>query len=129
MCKVNDYNDPLSTGIKKMLIKFIKKIVIILAIDSGFERTGYAILKSDKSVVSYKTSPDVKAVRREIEDAVQRALGNLPEDYRRVLRLRYEENRSFEEIGDLLQCTANAARKLWMRAIKRLQKETQEFQS
>ena len=34
--------------------------MVILAIDSGFERTGYAILKNDKSVVSYKTSGLIK---------------------------------------------------------------------
>lgn len=34
--------------------------MIILAIDSGFERTGYAVLNYEKSVVTYKTSGLIK---------------------------------------------------------------------
>jgi RNA polymerase sigma-70 factor (ECF subfamily) len=47
----------------------------------------------------------------------------LPEDYRRVLVWRYREERSFEEIGQLLKRSANAAQKLWLRAIERLRQE------
>jgi RNA polymerase sigma-70 factor (ECF subfamily) len=59
------------------------------------------------------------------EDAValKAALGLLPEDYRRVLAMRYDEGRSFEEIGRLLGRSSNAVRKLWARAVERLQRE------
>ena len=49
---------------------------------------------------------------------------HLPEDYRRVLLLRYREGRTFEEIGLQLGLTVNAATKLCLRAVKRLQQET-----
>ena len=45
----------------------------------------------------------------------------MPDDYPLVLLLRYREGRSFEDIGRLLELTPNAARKLWLRAVKRLQ--------
>jgi RNA polymerase sigma-70 factor (ECF subfamily) len=53
--------------------------------------------------------------------AVERAVARLPEDYRQVLRWRYQEDLSFEEIAARLGRTANAARKLWVRAIGQLQ--------
>jgi RNA polymerase sigma-70 factor (ECF subfamily) len=68
-------------------------------------------------------SPGGRAVRDEQARAVEDALGRLPEDYRRVLVLRYQDERPFEEIGRLMGRTANAARKLWLRAVERLQHE------
>lgn len=51
------------------------------------------------------------------------ALARLPDDYREVILLRYQDQLSFEEIGSRLGRTANAARMLWLRAIERLKKE------
>jgi RNA polymerase sigma-70 factor (ECF subfamily) len=68
-------------------------------------------------------TPSGLAMQREQDDALERALARLPEDYRRVIALRYREERSFEEIGQLLQRSADAARKLWARAVERLQDE------
>lgn len=69
-------------------------------------------------------TPSRQAVAHEEAEAVRRGLERLPEDYRRVLHLRYQENRTFEEIGRMLGLTANGARKLWGRAVKRLQQES-----
>jgi RNA polymerase sigma factor (sigma-70 family) len=55
--------------------------------------------------------------------AVEAALARLPEDYRRIIRWRYEDDLPFEEIAQLLQRSENAVRKLWFRAIERLQQE------
>lgn len=61
-------------------------------------------------------------VMAEEQDAeLRRAMDSLPDDQRRVLTLRYIENRSFEEIGQILGRTSNAARKLWGRAVESLQ--------
>jgi RNA polymerase sigma-70 factor (ECF subfamily) len=68
-------------------------------------------------------SPSGAAADREQADAIHRALERLPDDYRLVLLLRYQEARSFDEIGALLGLTANAAGKLCMRAAKRLHQE------
>ncbi len=70
------------------------------------------------------TSPSGRAIEREQAALIEAALARLPEDYRRVLTMRYQEERSFEDIGRELGLTPDAARKLWLRAVKRLQEET-----
>jgi len=69
-------------------------------------------------------SPSGEAIQREQAQAIQQALERLPEEYRRVLQYRYQEQRAFEDIGQLMNLTPNAARKLWVRAVKRLQQES-----
>src|SRR5262245_24760705 len=68
-------------------------------------------------------SPSEHALGQERHEALQLALGQLPEEYRHVLTLRHVEGHSFEEIGRSLGRSANAARKLWARAVERLQHE------
>ena len=68
-------------------------------------------------------SPSGQAVAHEQAEALARAVQRLPPDYRQVLALRHEEQLTFEEIGQRMQRTANAARMLWLRAVERLQKE------
>jgi RNA polymerase sigma-70 factor (ECF subfamily) len=68
-------------------------------------------------------SPSERAMAHEQVEALRCALERLPDDYRRVLTLRYQEERSFEEIGSLMGRSANAARKLFARAVERLQQE------
>jgi RNA polymerase sigma-70 factor (ECF subfamily) len=67
------------------------------------------------------SSPSGHAVRREQDEALQRALAQLPERFRSVIEWRTYERCSFEEIGRRMQRSAGAARKLWARAIERLQ--------
>jgi RNA polymerase sigma-70 factor (ECF subfamily) len=69
------------------------------------------------------STPSKIALEHERADALNRAVERLPESYRKVLLWRYQEQRSFEEISQALQCSANAARKLWARAVERLEKE------
>ena len=68
-------------------------------------------------------APGEQAIAREQREEVRRALGRLPEHYRQVLLLRYEEELPFEEIGRRLGRSANAARKLWARALEQMQTE------
>jgi RNA polymerase sigma-70 factor (ECF subfamily) len=68
-------------------------------------------------------SPSQEAIANEQAERFAHALKQLPDDYRQVILLRYEERHSFEEIGRLLQRTPNAARMLWLRAVERLKKE------
>jgi RNA polymerase sigma-70 factor (ECF subfamily) len=68
-------------------------------------------------------SAGTEAAAHEQAELVQHVLARLPEDYRRVVVLRYQEGQSFEEIGQALGLTANAARKLLVRAIERVQQE------
>lgn len=69
-------------------------------------------------------SPSTEAITHEQVRALQEGLGRLPDEYRQVILWRYQEQRSFEEIGRDLGLTPNAARKLWLRAVQRLQQET-----
>lgn len=54
------------------------------------------------------------------------AMERLPEDYRLVLELRGSQNLSFAELGARLNRSAEAARKLWTRAVTRLQAELKQ---
>jgi RNA polymerase sigma-70 factor (ECF subfamily) len=68
-------------------------------------------------------SPSGHAIAREQNDALQRAVGRLPEAYREVIRLRYREDLSFEEIAERMQRSVAAVRKLWARAVERLKED------
>src|SRR5262249_36849525 len=74
-------------------------------------------------VAATTSTPSGHAMAHEQDAALQGALERLPDDYQRVIVWRYQEERSFEEIGQLLQRSPEAARKLWARAIERLQQE------
>lgn len=67
--------------------------------------------------------PDNSAIRREEAVMLGHALERLPVDYREVLRLRYWDGLSFVEIATRLGRSAEAIRKVWYRAIRRLQEE------
>jgi RNA polymerase sigma-70 factor (ECF subfamily) len=69
------------------------------------------------------SSPSARAMKNEDDTRVQQALARLPEDYRQVLTMRYQDDLSFEEIGWRLGRTGNAARKLWLRAVEKLEQE------
>jgi RNA polymerase sigma-70 factor (ECF subfamily) len=83
--------------------------------DSGADRGGEAVADIP--------SPSVTAMAAEQAAALEQALGRLPDDYREVLVLRYQGDVSFEEIGRRLGRSANAARKLWLRALRKLEQE------
>jgi RNA polymerase sigma factor (sigma-70 family) len=51
-----------------------------------------------------------------LEDALQR----LPKRYRQVLQLHTQGGMTFAQVGERLQCSAEAARKLWRRAAEKL---------
>ena len=68
-------------------------------------------------------SPSRQLMQEEKDQDLRRALDRLPPDYRQVLLLRYEEELPFEEVAQRMGRTANAARKLWSRAVEQLQRE------
>jgi RNA polymerase sigma-70 factor, ECF subfamily len=61
--------------------------------------------------------------RREREAELYEGLQRLPDHYRQVVVWHHREQLSFEEIGQRCQISAEAARKLWTRALGRLRKE------
>jgi RNA polymerase sigma-70 factor (ECF subfamily) len=68
-------------------------------------------------------TPSDRAVADEEQTALQQALARLPDHYRQVLRLRYDDDMPFAAIGAVMGCSAEAARKLWARAVDCLAKE------
>jgi RNA polymerase sigma-70 factor (ECF subfamily) len=68
-------------------------------------------------------SPRSLTIAREDEQQLKQVLKRLSEQDQQVLRLRFEENRSFAEIGKLLDRSEEAARKVWFRAVQKLRRE------
>jgi RNA polymerase sigma-70 factor (ECF subfamily) len=85
-----------------------------VSLDAGDPRRTTLALASDDSTPSGHVAAEEQA--QEVRHALQR----LPEDYCRVLQLRYREMRPFKEIARLMRRTPNATRKLWSRALARL---------
>jgi RNA polymerase sigma-70 factor (ECF subfamily) len=69
------------------------------------------------------STPSERVMADERAAAVQRALERLPEDYRRVLLLRHQEQLPFEEIGRRMDRSVSAAEKLFARAVRRIRQE------
>jgi RNA polymerase sigma-70 factor (ECF subfamily) len=80
-----------------------------------------ATLQQD--LISNVTPPLERVVSREQAAALQQALGGLSSEHQQVLALRYDEGCSFAEIGVALGRSEEAAKKLWMRAVRRLREQ------
>lgn len=68
-------------------------------------------------------SPDGSAIRREEAAALNLALARLPPHQRRVLELRYWHGLSFVAMAPQVGLSPDAVRKLWYRALERLNEE------
>jgi RNA polymerase sigma-70 factor (ECF subfamily) len=68
-------------------------------------------------------SPRASFIASEETEALRAALQRLPDDYRMVLRLRNWDCLTLAEVGRRMNRSEEAARKLWSRAIARLQQE------
>ena len=71
----------------------------------------------------YRETPYRKLILRELEMALLDGLERLPGHYRDVVIWHHREQLSFEEVGQRLKISTEAARKLWTRALSRLRKE------
>jgi RNA polymerase sigma-70 factor, ECF subfamily len=89
-----------------------------VSIDAGGSSSNLArVLDADTS------SPSERAMKREEAESTERALERLPEQYRQVIHLRERDGQSFEQIGQLMGRSADAARMLWFRAVEHLARE------
>jgi RNA polymerase sigma-70 factor, ECF subfamily len=75
------------------------------------------------SLKSRAPSPSNHAVRNEWSAALEEALTRLPERYRQAVAWRHIEQLSWDGIGRRMHCSADAARKVWSRAIQQLRRE------
>jgi RNA polymerase sigma-70 factor, ECF subfamily len=81
------------------------------------------------SLKSRAPSPSNHAVRNEWNTALEQALTRLPEHYRQAVAWRHIEQLPWDEIGGRMGCTADAARKVWSRAIQQLRKELADHEA
>jgi len=68
-------------------------------------------------------TPSVDAMAHEQAERLRAIVASLPDDYREVINCRYEEELSFAEIAARMGRSENAVRKLWFRAVERLEQE------
>jgi RNA polymerase sigma-70 factor (ECF subfamily) len=73
-----------------------------------------------KLITADQTSPSAQLQRREASVLLADALELLPADYREVISLRTLEERGWNEVAAELGRSPDAARMLWVRAIKQL---------
>ena len=71
-------------------------------------------------------TPSTKAALSEEDVLLHQAIAELPENYQTVIRLRNWEKLSFADIGDHMKLSTDAVKKLWYRALVRLQKQIEE---
>jgi RNA polymerase sigma-70 factor (ECF subfamily) len=71
-------------------------------------------------LVIASSSPSGHAVVNEESKRLEEALKNLSPRYEQVIRLHNELKLSFAEVAIAMSCSADAAQKLWSRAIKQL---------
>lgn len=91
-------------------------------ISSEVDNTPIARMRLE-NLIDSRPTPHAAAVQGEMKEALAAALRRLPPDYQRVLVLRHQEAMAFLQIAAALDLSENGARKLWVRAIERLQLE------
>jgi RNA polymerase sigma-70 factor, ECF subfamily len=79
--------------------------------------------ETHRGPASRDPTPSREFARREREAALIAAVDRLPEHYREVVIGHHRDRLSFEEIGHRRGISAEAARKLWTRALGRLRQE------
>ena len=77
-------------------------------------------------IESRERTPGSAVIFNEKCERVAEVISGLPDHMRQVLEMRHRDNKSFAEIGAALGRSAGAARKLWVRAVDRLQQELGE---
>lgn len=79
--------------------------------------------KYSPDLASPLKTPSHFAMKRERMAALEDAMARLPKEQREAIILRNQQHLSFEEIGEKIGKSGDAARKLWARAVDRLQQE------
>ncbi|MFO1019517.1 MAG: sigma-70 family RNA polymerase sigma factor [Planctomycetales bacterium] len=76
----------------------------------------------EPAIPADSNTPSELVVAQDQHQALLAAIEKLPPHYRTVLQLRSLEQHSFETIGTMTDRTPDAARKLWVAALRKLQK-------
>jgi RNA polymerase sigma-70 factor (ECF subfamily) len=84
-----------------------------------------AIVPTGDRLIDQNLTPSSHAMAAEERRAIDKALASLPPNYQLAIRMRYWERRSLDEIGAKLGRSPEAARKLYVRAVRRFVKNWQ----
>lgn len=77
--------------------------------------------------VARTESPSAQAIYHEVIQQLDEVLAELPDAYRQVILLRSRDRLTFPEIGQKMDRSPDAARKLWTAAIIRLQERLEDL--
>lgn len=80
-----------------------------------------------RGILCRRPPPDSVVRRREIDEALDAAIAEMPLPYQRVVLLRHRERLPFAEIGRQMAISENAAQKLWTRALELLRGRLGQF--
>lgn len=89
--------------------------------DAGLELNLQEQSSVKRGLIDSNLTPSTEALKRERARILTTALNHLSEDHRQVIQFRNFEQLDFAEIGQRLGRSADAARKLWARAVEALQ--------
>ncbi len=89
--------------------------------DAGLELNLQEQSSVKDRLVDANLTPSSDAMQRERAQALSAALSGLSDDHRQVIQLRNFEQLDFEAVGQRMNRSADAARKLWARALESLQ--------
>jgi RNA polymerase sigma-70 factor (ECF subfamily) len=117
------------------LLAWLREILLCNAANAwrGYQATGMRRISREIPINEYSDvanelrdgalSPRSQLIDREERRRVEDAIARLSEDHRQVILLRSRDRLSFVEIGEQMQRSADAVRKLWMRAVACLEQE------
>ena len=124
---------------KEQLLAWLKQILDYNVLDAVRQFQGTAKRSVDREVAldaneeafanlaGQQSSPSSQARKREQLAELERAMLELPANYREVIGLRNDARLSFGDIGREMGCSAEAARKLWGRALIKLQQTMEKM--
>jgi RNA polymerase sigma-70 factor (ECF subfamily) len=75
----------------------------------------------EEHVDEARLSPDVEGHSGDWQDRLMRCLDRLPDEYRRIVRLRFWEGMSLQEVADFLGISYSSAKAKCCRAVSQLQ--------
>ena len=77
---------------------------------------------ADPAGLQWRESLEESVWRKQLQEAVESALSDVPEQYREILRLRYWEDMTLEEIGDLRSISKERVRQMENKGIRILRR-------
>jgi RNA polymerase sigma-70 factor (ECF subfamily) len=101
---------------------WLRRILLNKLADYQLDIAGHAAQFERDFDLTERDTPDPLAVDRDDLVQLQGAITRLPDEYREIVILRYWKSRSWQEIGEYLHKSADAARMLNTRAIRQMRR-------